>query len=240
MEQQITKLKNRKELEKVLADELTSLNNDDEYNIFIHEVNSVGEYEDVKIKGILKCGLDLSKYATILGTTLHTGSSKGLDPNKIIDSKYHVGCALPKIIIAIPKYVTVDGKKYEYSSLDENGKNELSALFDEYKQKYGPVERHHKKVCLFDAVKGTKDLPTYYTLCAIIPNDDDNSYTYIQPNTHITKQSNEEIAKIKAGTSKHISNFFKTVNSTDIPTCIFKKFNEEYQYLINKALEDID
>ena len=130
---------------------------DMEYNIFIHCVTSRSKYflgeiksveDDVKnkVESIMRCGLNLDgtqgygSYGSINGTAKFYGNSKEVDSSDIIDYDYFsMSKQVNSIIIAIPKYIEINGEMVEFSS-------------------YNGIMKHssqHVKDCLFDVVKGS-------------------------------------------------------------------------------------
>lgn len=148
--------------ENYLSEIFPYIEQDREYNIFMHCVTIRSEYflnreknpkDELKkrVDSIMSEGLNLEgtqgygSYGSINGTAKFFGNSKDVDVEQI--SKYDYfsrSDTVNSIIIAIPKYIDVYGRKVEFSSFGGTMKHASQhikdCLFDIAKDTYLPVE----------------------------------------------------------------------------------------------------
>lgn len=140
-----------------LAEKFQEISKVQEFNIFCHCVTDYTRYfifpvEDadkdlqMKIENILRVGLNLDgtqnygRYGSINGCARFFGEANAVDVTNIVNYDYFSrGKTKDTIIIAIPKFININGKYLEFSSL--NGTMEHKS--------------QHDKDCVFDLVKGS-------------------------------------------------------------------------------------
>lgn len=100
---------------------IEKLNQDDEYNIFLHQINECGykgfninNVLEVKINSIFANRLRISHYSSLSGTTKLMGTSKNFNVDKLFD-KY--SCFTPASAI-VRAYKDEDELRYQESLFD--------------------------------------------------------------------------------------------------------------------------
>ncbi len=253
------KFTNVEDLAKNLETLLDELNKMGEFNIFLHQIND-GGYRSmgiengipIKINSILNNGLSISKYASLCGTARLIGSSEGFNVDSILDYNYYNGHEDISIcVIAIPKYIEINGEKVEFSSF--NGKSnhdidhDLRQLYAD-ETKYIP-DAHHRKCSLFDVVKGYKDLPKCYMLSVVNLNYVTDNFEVINPGTHLIFKGVNEFKNHKAGLAGHVVKIFEKYNikigkdkrdtQKQIATAIVNSYKEEENLRYEENLFDL-
>jgi len=232
----VQKFDNKEELRTYLNDLITKLNKIDNFNILIHQINSFNNSinnnpdEDIRIrkmKSIIKNGLHVSQYASIFGTLKLLGSSREDVANKIVDYKFYNKETCACCIFAIPKYVNVGAKTYEYSSFKGcSSENLPEELQQEYKKNGGIPELKHAKCSLIDVNKGFDELPTYYLLGSIYETQN-NEYYFINPHIHLSEMPKYEFETFRNNLGKKILETFDSFNTDDLCKIFVKSFLKE-------------
>ena len=219
----------KEETETFLTNIFHKLNSQQEYNIYLHQIKNYCTFKKLqgssaikhKIESIVLNGFEISKYSTLSGTAKLIGSTQNINTDKILNYKYYSHLKhIATCIIAIPKYINIDGRNIEYSSF--NGKDAWDfpqELTDEYiKQNKSKPDLHHYKCCLFDSIKDLNKLPSFYLL-GIIENDNNSSYSFTFSNNHISNLEQKEVQEHES----HVSN-------------LIRKLYEKYQTMENKEI----
>lgn len=248
--------------ENALANELSllldELNKKGEFNIFLHQINE-GGYRSLgilngipqKIESILKNGFSISKYSTICGTARLIGSSKDVQIDEILDYNYYNTDANKSIsVIAIPRFIEVDGQQVEFSSFNEKSNHDIDkTLKDIYFQetRYLP-DAHHRKCSLFDAVKRYNELPKCYMLSVVNFNYITDCFEIINPLTHLIFKNEDEINNHKNGMSVCVKNLLEKHNvkanesgltQREIAKAIVKSYQEEDELRFAESMFDL-
>lgn len=231
------------ELEAYLAKQINHLNLDQEYSILAHQVNTsydvfnnrkfcVPEILHAKLNSIFEYGFSISDYSTIYGTARLIGSSKANVANKILSYNYYKNIEHKLIcIIALPKYVKVNGRNVEYSTYKNlSANNHIPELVEEYKKHGVLPEFHHFKCCLFDAIKGYRSMPKCYMLGAIEIDKETQTYAYYTSNTHLSSQSEHVKNLHQESVEKAIINLYKKNETTSLETIIVKSYLSEHSW----------
>jgi len=237
---------NLEELESFLQDLFYSLNRQQEYNIFIHQINDY--YDNLnnlygtdmikyKMKRIINDGFKIGDYSTLSGTSKLIGSTENLDIKDVVSYDYYRRTECKALcIVAIPKKVKVQGATLEYSSY--NGVDSWSfpeELTQEYEnQGVKKPELHHYKCSLFDAIKKYNDLPNCYLLGLVRIEPRNSKFRYYNPKTHLAFKSEEEQKYHDELVENHIIELYNKYNTTDIKSLIvhaYKDFQDYYDYL---------
>ncbi len=230
------KLNNEIELQDYLKTQISKVNKMAECNILIHQINNFDDFNNQnhkevemrKMHSIIKSGLRVSQYASIFGTMKLLGSSKDNIANKIVNYKFYNNQSFVNCLFAIPKFIKIGEKSYEYSSF--NGKSSAdipTELEAEYRKHGGLPMLRHAKCCLLDVIKGFDELPNYYLLGTIYK-EKDNSFYYINPQTHLSELPKESYAKFCQKIDEKLQAVFKSSQTNDIKQIIVKSYlNEE-------------
>ena len=234
--------KNREELKKYLIQQMDELNKKGEFNIFVHQINNYKNYLDDgkdilqrKIDGILESGLRLGEYASIFGTTNLVASSFEQNVDPVIDYDYHRNSSFPVLVIAIPKYVDVDGKKVEFSSYKNNTEGAREEIKNEFRTNGIFESNHNIKSCIFDTLKGYNNLPKHYILGVLTKKQ--NEYSYIENDDHLKNLSDVDFAKYKDCIANKIKNKYAEFSTQEPLSLMVKSFQNEQKWRDEQLLD---
>lgn len=237
---------NLEELSSFLLNLFHRIDQQQEYNIFIHQIN---DYYDnfnnlhgtdmikYKMKRIIDEGFKIGDYSTLSGTTKLIGTTRNLDINNVVDYDYYRRTECKALcVVAIPKNVKVQGETLEYSSF--NGVDSWSfpeELTQEY-ESHGikKPELHHYKCSLFDAIKKYNDLPNCYLLGLVRIEPKNSKFRFYNTKTHLAFKSEEEQSYHDKLVEDHIVELYEKYNTRDIKSLIvhaYKDFQDYYDYL---------
>lgn len=221
---------------------MNELNRKGEFNIFVHQINNYKNYldsgEDVlqkKICGIIDDGLRLGKYSSIFGTTNLVASSLERNVDPVIDYNYYRNSDFPILVVAIPKYIDVDGKKVEFSSYKNNTEGAREEIKNEFRSNGIYESNHNVKSCLFDVLKGYSNLPKHYILGIFTQND--NEYSYIENKEHLKNLSNVDFQKYKDCIANKIKNKYAEFSTDEPLTLMVKSFQKEQKWRDEQLLD---
>lgn len=234
-------------LERYLTGIVLRLNEDGEYNLMAHEVKyscalrnkSKIENLELVMSHIFKEGFDVNGYPTVFGTIALMGSSMiGDVVSKMVNYDYYRS-QKDKIIcfFAIPKYITICGRKVEFSSFNgTSARLPDQELVIAYKNQGLMPEFHNFKCCLLDAIKGHANLPKCYNLGAIEIDTENGKYTYYNSGTHLSYQDeNFKLHHARAIEEKAVS-LFKKYGTTDLKKVIIGEYKKDIAWL-NEQLD---
>lgn len=234
--------KNRDEIKAYLMKQMEELNQKGEFNIFVHQINNYKNYLDLgenilqrKIDGIMSDGLRLGEYSSIFGTTNLVASSFDQNVDPVLNYDYHRNSKFPVLVIAIPKYVDVDGKKIEYSSYKNNTEGAREEIKNEFRSNGIYESNHNVKSCLFDVLKGYSNLPKHYILGIFTQND--NEYSYIENKEHLKNLSNVDFQKYKDCIANKIKNKYAEFSTGEPLTLMVKSFQKEQKWRDEQLLD---
>ncbi len=234
--------KNREELRKYLFEQMKELNKKGEFNIFVHQINNYKNFfdhgEDIlqrKIDGIFDGGLRLGQYSSIFGTTNLVSCSSDLDVDSILDYNYYRNSNFPTLVMAIPKYIDVDGKKVEFSSYKNNVEGAREEIKNEFRAN-GIVESNHNiKSCLFDVLKGYNNLPQYYIL-GVVAKDKDG-YVFVENKNHLKNFSSNDYQNYLDCVSNKIKQKYAEFGTDDPIALMIKSFRNEQKWRDEQLLD---
>lgn len=236
------KFNSRKEVEKYLVDVMSDLNKKGEFNIFVHQINSYQTHFErgknileKKIEGILRDGLTLSAYASIFGTTNLACSSFELNPNPILDYDYYRGSNFPICVIAIPKYIDVDGEKTEFSTYQSNTAEIREQIRHIFFDNGFHTSNHNIKSSLFDVIKEYKDLPNYYVLGVM--NQGENNFTFVENPQHLKMANKKEFKKYQQSVSNKIKDAYEEYGTKDPVQLMVKSYQKEHLWRDEQLLD---
>lgn len=211
----------RNEYVKYLKNKFKNL--DEEYNVFTHIITVFSHdyfymkdatYLDIldkKTFGILDSGLSLCshptfRYSSMNATSVFLGNSKDLDVNKIIDYTYdqrHV-TVRRVIVLAVPKYINIEGKKVEFSSY-KGAANFQSCSTPELKNE---IEQGYIRNNLYEYSRGTHHTKFSLldcTLSGFIPKEyiigcqqvdlNKGEYSFLDNETHVSHMTPQQRAE---------------------------------------------
>ena len=245
-----TLFSSKEETRKFLQDLFAYVDEFAECNIYVHQIN---DYRDdffnvhgvnaikKRVSGILKHGLNINKYSTLSGTSTLLGTTATLDAEKVFAYDYYKGLSCKALcIIAIPKYVYVDGKKIEYSSYKGQAAWDFPEdLTKEYvKELKSRPEFHHYKCSLFDAIKNYRELPGAYLLGIVQLEEEIGRFSFVSPNTHLSMLEEDEVEDHYAKIENEIKALYDKYGTTKTETIIVKAYKELEQYY--QESEDLD
>ena len=187
---------NANDIKSFLNEKLAGLKIEQDYNILVHQLmphHSSYMYQD-EIRSILQNGLRVSQYATIFGTLALLGEIDGKTTDKILNYRFYPEKAKKAVlIVAMPKYVAINGENLEISSYNGlSAKDKFSVLLEEYKKTGIVPENRHFKSCMFDAIKEYSELPVCYNLGILIRDDENNQYFFYDSQTHLSESSDDD------------------------------------------------
>ena len=248
MKKEIEKLsfQSKEEYLKALSEMLEKLNKSGEYVVFVHQYGPHPRYkgEDPKRieatrktgESILKIGLDIDFYNTITGTACLLGDAKKVSAEQLFNYKYSlcgVGAMRGSCIIAIPKYVNVEGRKVEYAYC-----NYLDRTKEMVEKADITARRDHFCMSLFDVIKGNwfvynekgektsycnPSLPKVYMLAMQEIIEEEKEYSLILPHTHLSECSQQEKQKHYDEIRFHVENAQRKFGTKDIPKLVAEK-----------------
>lgn len=244
---------NRGEYENALADVIKDLDPLGEFDIYLHQVGPsfVPNDDGRRIAGtretmlhIMKEGLDISGYGSLSGTAMGIGTSKDYEIKDIVEYSYYDrgrdNVDKGVCIIAIPKYITIDGEKIKFSFNEEAMR---AASERHYKNNpYSFIRGEHMMRSLFDCIKrftiqnyddeGNEvktfmgHLPREFMLCFQEIIAEDSSYRLINPKSHIAYASDSHkkaFADELTMVVKHYFEKYKVDNVEDLLYCIMEE-----------------
>lgn len=229
---------NLRDAEKYLNEVLKKLRADQEYNILAHQISSYyinyktdTLYEE-EINSMLKRGLYISKYSSMFGTLSLLGEINSNTVNKILNYSYYSNTPKKAIlIVAMPKYVNINGKKIEFSSYKGlSAKDKAEPIVAEYKKVGFVPEMHHFKSCLFDAIKGYSEMPTYFNVGAIIIDEKNNTCTIYDAQTHLSCFNQESRQKLNEAIENKVNEMFSNLNAKSIEEAMAKAYMKEHAW----------
>lgn len=226
-----------------LGGNLTQIAEDMEYNIFMHCVTGNTNYfpnkyatvdEEIKkkVEGIMRHGLNLDgaqdygNYGSINGTAKFFGNSKEVNPLEIVNYDYFSYMnTVNSIIIAIPKYININGEQVEFSSYKGSMKHAAQ----------------HIKDCLFDLIKGCY-LPVEFIWAHQIIDNKNGSAVINLNERHLSLLSDadkfallDKLSKKSEGVLDYCRNKYG-INSFEE---IFKCMTDEHMTAIDDYLNEI-
>jgi len=242
---------NKEEIKNFLMSLFSKIHASQEYNIYLHQINDY--YDDVqnlngasvvkhRAESIIRNGFSISRYSALSGTAKLVGDTQGLNINNVLDYEYYkkLDC-VATCVIAIPKYIDIDGDKVEYSSYQ--GKDSWhfpEQLTKEYEKvsKYKP-ELHHYKCCLFDAIKQHNDLPMCYMLGVLQIENDKNKYSFIQAASHLSNLGPAEVKEHNdyvGGLVRRLYEKYKTKENEKIIVNSYLEIQPYYENIANAEI----
>ena len=175
------------------------------YNFYLHQIGDVDFdylragysrevlYENL-IVSILKNGLQVGKYGALAGTAKFIGNSTVVNPQDIL--RYSFDKNIPHnavAIFALPRFVEVDGKEVEFSSIsgksieDQTLRENLQTF---YNQNGLSVAQGDMKCCLYDVVK-QKFLPNAFLLGVQEIDRKTGKISFVDAGTHIFEKDDK-------------------------------------------------
>ena len=230
-----------------LLDQLTERG---EYVIYLHEMSpdrSIREEDPRRIiatestaNSIIKYGLDLSDYGSIGGTARCFGDTTEVKAETIFNYTYpccHVGAMRAVAIMALPKYIEVNGKKLEYAMCSNMGR------VHEIEREAGIIPRvDHACRCVYDCIRDWKvydengecvkystHLPREYLLGVQEIIEEDSEYRIVLPHTHLAELSEKERQKHLLEAELQLIKWAEKCGSMDEATMIAKKTIDQFQ-----------
>lgn len=241
------KFNSKQELTDFLKNYFKEISDVDEFIILAHQINDFRDefstYEPLeKLASILYSGLSASKYASIDGTTIRMGSSlEGKTADAAVDYDYHVyhkNRIYPTLLLALPRFVEVNGEKTEYVMSKYVRKDrKVTNLKQLYYEKTGDdcvvLDNQHAVKCWADVLKGFSSFKTGDTLCAFYETDD-GCYNLILPHTHWVERGTEEYKNYKNSLSRKIESYHMSLEDA----IMYK--NKKNQNYIDDLTNSID
>jgi len=234
--------KSENEVKEFLTNLFHEVNNQQEYNIYLHQINDY--YDDVRnlygekaiksrISRILKSDFSISSYSALSGTAMLIGSTKNLDVNKLLNYEYYKNLDCVAVcVIAIPKDIKVNDEIIEYSSFE--GKDSWhfpEELTKEYlKHRLTKPELHHYKCCMFDAIKRYKELPQCYMLGVLQTEKVKNKYSFIRSYDHLSRCDEEKVKKHDKLIENYIVDLYDKYNTKDLKKIIVSSYIDAQNY----------
>ena len=230
-----------------LQDFLNNLTKTGDYNIYIHQVCShktfLFDTIEEKIKGIKKYGLTID-YPTICGTAAFMGNTQDIDVDKIINYSFsNKETQFSSFIFALPKYVKVDGKNVEYSSIDGKACSySYNEQPDKLMQKYKSCCTFMPKMptikfCLFDTINYS-EIPNCFNLG--LQTIDSNGNIAFEFNTnHISCLNKTEKQIIFDKIEQDVEYVYKKYGTKNLIDLIVKAYLE-YEKIVECSTDDID
>lgn len=255
----------REEYEKALVDVINELDSLGEFDIYLHQVSPsfVPNDDARRIAGtretmlqIMKHGLDISGYGSLSGTAMGIGTNKDYDIRKIVEYSYYDrgrdNVDKGVCIIAIPRYITVDGKKIKFS-FDEEAMR--SASDRHYKDKpFSYIRGEHLMRSVFDCIKRSKiqnydnegnevhtymgHLPREFMLCFQEIIAEDSSYRLINPKTHIAYASNAHKKLFADELARIVKSYFEKYKVDNIEDLLYCIMTEEEPVWADREIMD--
>lgn len=218
------KFNNKQELAEFLKVYFKKISVVDEFIILAHQVNDFrsdfSTYEPLgKLASILQGGLSASKYASIDGTTIRMGSSlEEKTADESVDYDYHhchENRIYPTVLLALPRFVEVNGEKTEYVMSKYVRKDrKVTNLKQLYYEKTGNdcviLDNQYAVKCWADVLKGFSSFKTGDTLCAFYETTN-GCYNLILPHTHWSERGTEEYKNYKNALSRKIESYGMTL-----------------------------
>ncbi|MBQ3495010.1 MAG: hypothetical protein IJA69_06295 [Clostridia bacterium] len=239
---QSTKFDNIDDAKKYVWKLFSFLNNQQEYNIFIHQIqpdidvmDKIYGTEKIKrtLQDILSTGFKISKYGTLSGTAKLVCSTNNIDLDSIFGYDYYKGLDCKALcIVAIPKWAKVEGEVVEYSTFNgEDAWTFPKELTKEYeKTGQSKPELHHYKSSLFDAIKKYNELPNCYLLGVLKLEQKTNDFAFYNPKTHLAFMSAENQLKHDKLVENHVVGLYEKYQTTDVKKLIVAAYKETQAY----------
>ena len=240
--------KSKEEYKTFLTDVLKKLAMAGYYNIFMHQVDNHRTYlsgsKQEKIDGIKSSGLYIYPHATILATLAFVGNAKDVDVQKIVDYSFSKdGGDVDSFVFAIPKYITVDGKNVELSTIDGQScvgfdKFEHKELTEKYLKEFGkkPIVPECK-FCLLDVFDLT-NLSNQFCL-GVQHLKKDGSINFEQNEKHFSLLSEQEKQKLMSFMEEKTKKAYKRYNTKNLCDLIIEAYAEHKKYL-DSCTDDYD
>lgn len=245
---------NREEYEKALKEEIKKLDTLGEFEISLHQVGPsfVPNDDSRRIAGtretmlrIMREGLEIDGYGSLGGTAMKIGSNYDYNIRDIVEYSYYDrgrdNVDKGVCIIAIPKYITVDGKKVKFSYAPEE-RNRAADKFNA-KHRFSSLKGEHMVNSLFDCVKRDKIqsydeegkevkvnygyLPKEFMLCFQEIIAEDSSYRLINPQSHLVYASDAHKKAFAAELERIVKECFKKYQTDNIEEILFKVMEED-------------
>ena len=244
------RFENEKSLEMYLSVLMSKLDKDDEYNIFLHQINECG-YKGFKISDVVECKiqsiinnkLKISHYSSLSGTTRLIGTSKDIDIENLLDYNYYnFHDRVAVCVIAIPKFISFHGEQLEFSSYNGKTNHDLDdELVLAYKAENSNSlpDAHHRKCSLFDAIKTYHELPKCYMAGVMSINRGTDSYEFINPNSHLVYKSEEQIKTHKQQMAEEVDKLFEKYQTSTPATAIVRAYKDEDELRYHESLFDL-
>lgn len=233
----------REDIKKYLVEILRELNKRGEFNIFVHQINNFRDFwvsdGDIqqKIDGIFRNGLRIGDYSSLFGTTNLACVSSSLDADLILDYDYHHEQTFPTCVIAIPKYIFVDGEKVEYSTYKSNSKGVREEIRQAFEQKNINVDGHHLKRSIFDAIKGYRNLPHHYVVGIV--RKEEKGYSFVENLGQLKNANDEQYQNYQNVIAEKIKQAYQEYNSKNPIDLIVKSYQKEQKWR-DAQLDDYD
>ena len=243
-----TDFKSKEEYIAFLTDALKKLAKAGDYNIFMHQVDNHRTYlsssKQEKIDSIKSSGLHIYPHATILATLAFIGNVKDVDVQKIVDYSFSKdGGDIDSFIFAIPKYITVDGKKVELSTIDGQScvgfdKFEHKELTEKYLKEFGqkPIVPECK-FCLLDVFDLT-DLSNLFCF-GVQHVKKDGSVNFEQNEKHLALLPEHEKQKLMSEMEAKTKKAYKRYGTENLCDLIVEAYAEHKRYL-DSCTDDFD
>ena len=158
---------------------------------------------------------------------------RNVDP--VIDYNYYRNSDFPILVVAIPKYIDVDGKKVEFSSYKNNTEGAREEIKNEFRENNIFESNHNIKSCLFDVLKGYNNLPKHYILGVLIKNG--NEYSFVENNEHLKNLSDADFAKYKDCVANKIKTKYDEFSTEEPLTLMIKSFRTEQKWRDEQLLD---
>lgn len=239
------KFETRKEMKDHLVGILRDLNKKGEFNILVHQINNYASFwfrgkniTEQKINGIFDYGLELKEYSSIFGTTNLACVSSSLDADAILDYNYYKNSHFPICVIAIPKFIDVDGEKTEFSTYKSHTQQAQAEIRNAFVSEGINVDRHHMKLNLLDVIKGYNALPTGYVVGVAI--EQGQGYTFIENPFHLRAATKQEYQAYQDSVANKIKNAYDEYGTKDPAQLMIKSYQKEQNGRETSSLEDYD
>ncbi|MGN1200911.1 MAG: hypothetical protein ACI4R8_01415 [Candidatus Caccovivens sp.] len=248
--------KTEEECKNFLAELFAKVKKVGDFNILLHQISCQcynrqdrGLTLENRINGILERGISTTRYPTITATTMFAGSvnSNGedeIDIQDILNYRYYDSEDKYICVLAIPKFVDVNGQSVEFSSFEgfaggfcDNKKEIMSKhLKDAYNLE--TMNMRDLKYSLFDAVKSDR-FNKHYLLGIVHIDPSIQHYGMLVSHEHLFE--NADTYKVhNEYYSEQIEKLYNKFQTKDTATIITKSYKEEQDYWDTLTMEDID
>jgi len=213
----------------------------DSFNVYLHQLGDVDQdllnagisrevlYERM-VESFAKNGLDI-RYGALAGTARFVGNCININSQDVL--RYAFDRSVPHnavAIFAIPKYVDIDGRNVEFSSVE--GKSIQDRVFYQnlkilYGQNGMTLAESNMKCCLYDVVKG-KNLPSMFLVGIQEVDKQTGTIAFVDPHTHMTELSDQEREEIGEALSQKVETAYEEYGTTIIGELLVKSTKKEY------------